>query len=150
MTDDGYMKMEELIQGGAYRIRSRNLAYGVWDAGRQGFVGIREKFNNEYLDTEFHYDTGAPYGTARPEEFMGMCPVMDLAEYHSRCDEGRDVRWQQQTGLGPRGEGWWTHVDDGSVLPNPDQKGEPGFCQNFAYKNEPLFGWLKELEATNG
>jgi hypothetical protein len=46
----------ELITGRLYRIRSRNLPYGVYD-GFGGFVGIREKFGSLFLDTEYDQDT---------------------------------------------------------------------------------------------
>ena len=40
----------ELIKGNLYRIRSRNLPYGVWNG--LWFIGIREKFNALYLSSE--------------------------------------------------------------------------------------------------
>jgi hypothetical protein len=40
----------ELIKGNLYRIRSRNLPYGVYDG--LWFIGIREKFGCLYLSTE--------------------------------------------------------------------------------------------------
>jgi hypothetical protein len=44
---------------------------GVFN-GVTGFIGIREKFNHEYLFTEYHYDTGAPYGTVHSVEDAGI------------------------------------------------------------------------------
>lgn len=40
----------ELIKGNLYRIRSRNLPYGVWNG--VWFIGIREKFDVLYLSSE--------------------------------------------------------------------------------------------------
>jgi len=40
----------------------RNLSYGVYD-GKEGFIGIREKFGHEFLFTEYHFDQGPPFGT---------------------------------------------------------------------------------------
>lgn len=37
---------------GIYTIRSRNLVVGVYDADRDYFIGIREKFGVTYLDAE--------------------------------------------------------------------------------------------------
>jgi len=45
-----------------YKIGCRNLLFGVYD-GKEGFIGIREKFGHEYLFTEYHFDQGAPHGT---------------------------------------------------------------------------------------
>lgn len=48
------MSQIELIKGNLYRIRSRNLPYGVWNG--LWFIGIREKFDVLYLSSE----TGIP------------------------------------------------------------------------------------------
>jgi hypothetical protein len=42
----------ELVYRNVYRLRSRNLAFGVYD-GDRGFIGIREKFGDRYLATEY-------------------------------------------------------------------------------------------------
>jgi hypothetical protein len=57
-----------------YRLRSRNLSVGVFDAYSNGFIGIREKFGSRYLDTEYHGDTGRPNRTASPYEDLGAIP----------------------------------------------------------------------------
>lgn len=54
--------MDQCIKGRLYRIGCRNLSLGVYD-GNEGFVGIRHKFNSRFLDTEYHFDQGPPYGT---------------------------------------------------------------------------------------
>jgi hypothetical protein len=66
--------LEECKHGGLYRISSRNLSLGVYDERHHGFTGIREKFGEFFLDTEFHWDTGAPFGTAHPKELLEMVP----------------------------------------------------------------------------
>jgi predicted RNase H-like HicB family nuclease len=83
--------LSECKHGYLYRISSRNLAFGVFDSTKQGFVGIREKFGHRYLFTEFHYDTGAPFGTVRPKELLEICPIVDLAEWHSEERDG--TKW---------------------------------------------------------
>jgi hypothetical protein len=82
--------LNECIHGGLYRIDSRNLSIGVFDEKAQGYVGIREKFGARFLFTEYDWDTGPPFGTATPKEFLGMCPITDLAESHSTIDEEGD------------------------------------------------------------
>jgi len=75
-----YVPLDDCRHGGLYRLSSRNLAFGVFVEATQGFVGIREKFGNRYLFTEFHWDTGAPHGTVQPQEFLEDCPLTDLRE----------------------------------------------------------------------
>ena len=70
-----YIPIPECVNGGFYRIDSRNLSFGVYSEKTKGFVGIREKFGDEYLFTEYHYDTGPPFGTVFPEELLERCPL---------------------------------------------------------------------------
>jgi hypothetical protein len=67
--------MDQCKHGGLYRISSRNLDLGVYNSNSQGFVGIREKFGYNYLFTEYHWDTGPPFGTVHPKEFLEDCPI---------------------------------------------------------------------------
>lgn len=53
----------------AYKLRSRNLKFGVFNINDNSFVGIREKFGSKFLETEFHFDvieTSLVVGTASP------------------------------------------------------------------------------------
>ncbi|HYM79098.1 MAG TPA: hypothetical protein VE377_24195 [Candidatus Dormibacteraeota bacterium] len=47
--------VNELVKGKVYRLNSRGLSCGVWN-GEEGFVGIRTKFGNRFLDKEIHWD----------------------------------------------------------------------------------------------
>jgi hypothetical protein len=76
------ISLKECIHGGLYRINSRNLSFGVFNASEQGFVGIRQKFYDEFLDYEYHLDTGPPFGTVAPKEFLEQCPLGDLETSH--------------------------------------------------------------------
>ena len=80
MRDKDCILIENCINGNLYRIRSRNLFLGVWDEKVKGFIGIREKFGSRFLATEYHWDTGAPFGTASPLEDLGESPVFELSE----------------------------------------------------------------------
>ena len=82
MTEPLRIPLSECKHGGLYRIHSRNLRLGVFKEGVKGFVGIREKFSHLYLFTEFHWDTGPPFGTVNPKEFLEDCPITDLDEHH--------------------------------------------------------------------
>lgn len=80
----------KLTRGHLYRIRSRNLPYGVYD-GRGGFIGIREKFGALYLFTELDYDLGAPYGTVTVKEDLGPVPEgIEPAEWLGQGEERDD------------------------------------------------------------
>jgi hypothetical protein len=49
--------LDKLVIGRVYKLRCRNLEYGVFDGG-DGFIGIRTKFGRRFLDTEHHWDIG--------------------------------------------------------------------------------------------
>jgi len=75
-----YISLKECKHGGLYKIRARNFEYGVFIEEKQGFIGIRLKFQDRFLFTEYHWDIGAPYGTVKPLEFIEMCPLDDIRE----------------------------------------------------------------------
>jgi len=67
-----WLGMEELVNRQLYFIWARNFNVGIWCAERQAFFGIRRKWGRQFVDREFHWSTGAPYGTAKPiAEFPG-------------------------------------------------------------------------------
>lgn len=70
-----YIPIDQCVNRGVYRIHSRNLSVGVYCPESQGFVGIREKFGTRYLFTEYHYDTGASFGTVFPKEQIDYLPA---------------------------------------------------------------------------
>ena len=63
--------LKDCKKGYFYRIQARNFQVGIFD-GNTGFIGIREKFENRYLFTEYHWDTGAPFGTVHPTKELGI------------------------------------------------------------------------------
>ena len=74
--------MDKCEKGGIYKITARNFAIGVYD-GDQGFLGIRTKFGNRFIDREFHWDQGVPHGTVQPQEKIGQVPDgTDLRAVH--------------------------------------------------------------------
>jgi len=72
---EDYLPIEKCEHTGLYMILARNFTLGVYHQKKQGFIGIRQKFTMEFLDMEYHWDTGAPYGTVKPLEFLEWCPV---------------------------------------------------------------------------
>lgn len=75
-----FIPLSECKHGHGYWLDSRNLCYGVFDENTKGFVGIRTKFTSRYLFTEYHWDTGAPFGTACPTSLDEKCPLDNLDE----------------------------------------------------------------------
>ncbi len=53
-----------------YRLLSRNLRLGVFCAARRAFLGMREKFEARFVAEEYHWETGPPFGTAKPQEAL--------------------------------------------------------------------------------
>lgn len=133
------MEMHVLVHRRLYQITARNLAYGVWDAERRGFVGIREKFGAHFLDMEFHVETGPPFGTADVIRDLQRELPADLG-IHMHGDPvcqhcGALVRWLgRETGTGP-----WIHVD-------PTFNGDCDTVHPRAVENTALFAWLTAQE----
>ena len=120
-----------------YRIQSRNLRIGVFD-GVDGFIGIREKLGSRYLATEYHWDRGAPLGTARPLEKIGdLDSSIELVERFGAIDTrtGRPVAFDRPVAAGGRG---WVYLD----TDEPDQDIRPQSVPNTV-----LFAVLDAHEA---
>lgn len=135
----GAIALPDCRAGHAYRVRSRNLGLAVFD-GTGGFIGIRTKFGSRFLFTEFHRDTGAPYGTVSPLRDLGPLPsniearaTLGTIDRRSR----RPVRFERTSA---RTDGRWVYVDEDSAR---DPRGiEPRTINNAA-----LFNWLDGLES---
>jgi hypothetical protein len=71
-----YIKINDCKVGTLYRLHARNFSYGIY-AGESrsghGFIGIRYKFKDVYLFTEYHWDDGPPFGTVKP--FTAICEI---------------------------------------------------------------------------
>jgi hypothetical protein len=75
MSERKVIPIEECKHGYLYYIQSRNLSIGVFNKDNDnGLIGVREKFGSRYLFTEFHYDNGPPFGTAKPILELGPVP----------------------------------------------------------------------------
>jgi len=108
MKEDNYIPLSDCKHRGIYRLGSRNLSLGVYNEESKGFIGIREKFGDLYLFTEYHWDTGPPFGTASPYEFVGTLPddievretvdtfdsvTRRLVDFDKEVEEGRPKGW---------------------------------------------------------
>lgn len=118
-----------------YKINSRNLSYGVYDAKKRGFIGIRTKFSDRYLFMEYHWDNGPPFGTVKPLEAtehilpdsIRLSEVLD--DICSNCQKHvKFIVDDSETHMGH-----WEHLEDTEC-----EKIRP--CAGF---NKALFDWLE-------
>lgn len=66
--------LNECRDGYLYEINARNAGMGIFDANEKGFVIARTKFSEIYLFVEYHFDTGAPFGTVTPLKEVEKAP----------------------------------------------------------------------------
>jgi hypothetical protein len=136
--------LNECVKGHVYRLLSRNLSVGVFN-GNIGFIGVREKFGDEYLFTEYHWDNGAPYGTAHPKEDLG--PIPDGVELRENgppvCKKtGRPVTWRNESQYwydGNPSTGRWCYEGTDEPIPEYPES------QAVSPVNTALFDYLKPL-----
>lgn len=135
-----YIPLNECIKGHLYRIHSRNLTMGVFN-GKDGFIGIRKKFDSLYLFTEFHWDVPAGcFATVRPLEDLSVVPEsIPLTEDLGTVDEhtGRAVYFDRPVADG--GRGWLYRDTDEPVIKNDGIFGQP---------NTALYNWIKDHGGT--
>jgi hypothetical protein len=126
--------INECIKRRVYKLRSRNLSYGVWN-GKDGFIGIRTKFGDKFLDIEFHWDVG--HGTVMDAVDTGIDVPGDIPAvmYLDTIDEStkRSVAFARETETGNKG---WYFKDTGT----PDETIIP-----VSVRNKRLFDFLDSL-----
>ena len=129
-----YISLKQCKDRVLYCINSRNLDIGVFNKEINGFVSIRTKFNTSFLDVEYHYDTGAPFGTAKPiKELEPLPEALDaIAIYPGIVDmiTNRMVDFDKPIAQGGRG---WYFLDTNEA----SDKIKP--C---TISNDKLFDWL--------
>lgn len=62
------IEIVDLVENGVYLVDSRNFKVAIYRD--EAFHGIRHKFGQKFMDREFHWDTGAPFGTVKPIELL--------------------------------------------------------------------------------
>jgi len=81
------ISLEQCQDRHVYVILGRNIRLGVFSKNDSSFIGIRTKFGDQFLDREYHYDTGAPYGTVScAEEVCELPSDIELAMYFKKED----------------------------------------------------------------
>ena len=105
--------IDKCVKGRVYKIRCRNLRFGVFD-GEDGFIGIRTKFSDRYLFTEYHWDQGAPFGTVMATEDIGVIVPEPIAVREGLCTidlvTKRQLKFDKAVSAGGKG---WYFVDNG-------------------------------------
>ncbi len=86
-----YLGIEQMQAGMAYSIWARQAFTGIWLPERQGFLITRYKIHPlPYLFVEFHWDTGEPFGTAKPLRPLEICPL-PLPPWSAYSDEEQNA-----------------------------------------------------------
>jgi hypothetical protein len=134
------INLSECKKRSVYKLFSINLLFGVFD-GKTRFIGIRTKFGRRFLDTEDHWDIGPPFGTAHPEEDIGIVVpeeiVLHMCENEGNPVDkktGRDVFFDRSVSDGGKG---WFFKDTGESSIN---------ISPILYENKILFEFLEKIE----
>jgi len=64
--EGNFIAYEDLVDKEVYIVDARNFKIALFMQVIEGFEGVREKFGTTFIDIEYHYDKGAPFGTVRP------------------------------------------------------------------------------------
>ena len=70
-----WIPIDKCRDGFVYHIHARNAYVGIYDEKEKGFIICRHKFNDIFLFTEYHWDTGEPYGTVKPLHEIEKAPT---------------------------------------------------------------------------
>jgi hypothetical protein len=97
-----YIPLEECKDGYLYRISSRNLSLGVYSAAIKSFYGIRTKFGDRFIDDEYHWDLGSPFGTCKPRQELEQCPIKFVGELYPLSGNESYDKWRHEKILNSR------------------------------------------------
>ncbi len=131
-NNNNFISLTECKVGYLYALQSRNLKVGVFTSSNC-FIGIRQKFDSEFLDRELHWDCA---GTAKPiEELKSISDNIVIATSLGTYDRvtGRDVLFDKPVSDGGKG---WYFIDDGSSSKD---------IRPVSRENKELFNLLKEF-----
>lgn len=147
-----YIPRVECKKGFLYKLHARNLDIGVFDG--KGFIGIRQKFNDRFLFTEYHWDDGAPYGTAKPlqelQEVSKDIPITECKKHSSGTDWAKDpttglVRPVIRRDLKPEEAQHGKRQDFVDEWADTKER-LPDNLFPYYQTNECLFKWLNEIK----
>ena len=138
---ENYIRLDQCKDRVLYRIHSRNLEYGIYCEEEKGFIGIREKFGYKYLFTEYHWDTGAPYGTVKPQEELFIIPEeLVLKESLGTVDSNTNRLIEFDKPIKEGGKGWYFI----------DTKDSVQDVRPVSVENKDLFYFLTNIQNSNG
>jgi hypothetical protein len=80
MEEKEHIPMDQCKEGFLYIIDARNSKLGIYDTENMSFTISRYKIGNNFLFEEYHWDTGSPYGTAKPLKEIMEVPAMSDEE----------------------------------------------------------------------
>jgi hypothetical protein len=142
------MPLKECVMGRVYRLHSRNLAFGVFD-GYDGFIGIRTKFGERFLDREYSGERGSQFGTVTVLADLGIAipPEINIAVGLGTIDTTTkrpltmDKDIENPNFPGENKLGWWRYADTGEVAPTTKNG-----CRATSVPNDALFEFLEKIE----
>ena len=82
--DPEHIPVDKMVDKVLYVCRARNFTVGIWHDGRM--YGLRRKWNDTFVDTELHYDEGAPHGTC--------VPLLKISAPLDRLEDGDFGSWR--------------------------------------------------------
>jgi len=134
------INLSECKKRRVYKLISRNILFGVFD-GKTRFIGIRTKFGRRFLDTEDHWDTDPPFGTARPENDTSIIVPDEISLCVCENDSipidkitGRNVSFDRPISNG--GKGWFfMDTQESNINISP-----------ILFENRKLFEYLEKIE----
>jgi len=128
------ISLEKCKNGYIYELKSRNLISGVFNESTKGFIGIRTIFDSAYLFTEYHYETGEPFGTAMPMREIGKIPDdIEIKETLGVIDQNTKKAVQFDKPITQGGKGWYFI-----------ESGESGKINPISISNKRLIEFLSE------
>lgn len=75
-----WIALGQCKDGFLYIIHARNSYLGIFNAEEKSFTISRHKFSLNFLFEEYHWDTGAPYGTVKPLKELYEAPKVSEDE----------------------------------------------------------------------
>lgn len=126
-----YIKVEDLRDGGLYRISARNAKHGIWVEKDGGFYISRHKFGHNYLFVEIHWDLSDSFGTVKPLEWIKQTPfdTSQLDDWRTSGDlERKVIAFLNDIEKCPCGgfyNDWHSHASDCIVI---DPKGGKNYA----------------------
>lgn len=126
-----------------YRVNTRNFGpVAVFNPEKNSFIGVRRKFGQRFLDTEYHFHN-EDYPTARPWEELAEALPSDIelrTIFPPACKNCEvSVEWEKGPFNDTAGKlhlGKWFHLAETACeAPSPVSK-----------SNRALFEWLMAME----